>query len=386
MTIRVVLAGGGTAGHTSPLIATAEKLEKDAEILCVGTAKGLETTLIPAAGLKLELIPPVPMPRKLGPDLLKLPLRLRAATEQAASLLRNNNTDVVVGFGGDVSMPVYLAANRLRIPIVIHEQNALPGLANRVAARFATKVYTTFPQTPLPGAEFVGLPVKGVLVELAEQGRDSRKQEARHSLGIDNDAPCLLVTGGSQGAQSVNNAVLGARDELLAAGINVIHMWGGKNFTESLTRIVDERTGAVYLPVAFLENMADAYAASDLFLGRSGAGTVVETNLVGLPAIYVPLELGNGEQRRNAAASVAAGASVLIPDSEVTAERVIAEVNPRIFDSELLTRMSEAGKALMPANSAELVADGVLALAGQRAEKGSVTKAVLAVIRERGKR
>lgn len=384
--IRVVLAGGGTAGHISPLIATAEKLGPDAEITCVGTPKGLETQLIPAAGLNLELIPPVPMPRKINAELLKLPMRLRAATKQAGELLLRNEADVVVGFGGYVSMPVYFAANKLRIPIVIHEQNVLPGLANLVAAQFATKVYTTFPETPLPGAEFLGLPVKGVLVELAEHGRESHREQARHSLGIENDLPCLLVTGGSQGAQSVNNAVSLARDELLADGVNIIHMWGAKNFDDSLTQVVNEETGAQYLPVAFLENMATAYSAVDLFLGRSGAGTVVETNLVGLPSIYVPLAVGNGEQSRNAAASVAAGASILIPDAEVTAARVIAEVTSRIFDQELLARMSAAGKALMPANSAQLMADGIISVAGQQVKKGSVIKAVLGVVRERGRR
>src|SRR3954454_19277729 len=141
--MRVLLAGGGTAGHTSPLLATADALRRlapDVEITCLGTARGLENRVVPEAGYPLELIPPVPMPRRPGVDLLKVPVRLRRAVKETGAILDRLRPDVVVGYGGYVSMPVYLAARRRRLPLVVHEQNAVPGLANRFGARVASRV------------------------------------------------------------------------------------------------------------------------------------------------------------------------------------------------------------------------------------------------------
>ena len=218
--VSVVLAGGGTAGHTSPLIATAHEITRlapEAVVTAVGTARGLETSVVPAAGLTLELIPPVPMPRKPGRDLLLVPARLRSAVTEAGRLLDRLHADVVLGFGGYVSTPVYLAARRRRVPIVIHEQNALPGLANRLAARFSDHVFTSFPDTPLPGATCIGLPLRGAITGL---DRVAGRAAARTAFGLPGDGQALLVSGGSQGAASLNRAVLGARAALLSAGVS----------------------------------------------------------------------------------------------------------------------------------------------------------------------
>ena len=165
-----MLAGGGTAGHTSPLIATAQELRRLApgrRLTAVGTARGLETTVMPAAGLPLELIPPVPMPRRPGVDLALVGPRLwRAIAAAVAVLRRARGRRPVLGFGGYVSTPVYLAARRLGVPIVLHEQNALPGLANRLAARLTHHVYTSFPDTPLPHATYIGLPLRRGITDL----------------------------------------------------------------------------------------------------------------------------------------------------------------------------------------------------------------------------
>ena len=159
--MRVLLAGGGTAGHTSPLLATAAVLsERGVEVVCLGTPRGLETTLIPAAGYPLELVPPVPLPRRPGVDLAKLPIRLKRAIAATLAVLDRVRPDVVVGFGGYVSVPAYLAARRRHLPIVVHEGNALPGIANRLGARFATAVATSFPNTPLEGGTYIGLPIR----------------------------------------------------------------------------------------------------------------------------------------------------------------------------------------------------------------------------------
>ena len=154
--VNVVLAGGGTAGHTSPLIATAMALqERGATVSCIGTPRGLEGRVIPEAGLQLDMIPPVPLPRTVNADLFKVPARLAGAVRKAGEVLQRRQTDVVVGFGGYVSLPAYLAARRAKIPVVIHEQNAVPGLANKIAARFAVFVGTAFPDTPLPKARLL---------------------------------------------------------------------------------------------------------------------------------------------------------------------------------------------------------------------------------------
>lgn len=362
--VNVVLAGGGSAGHTSPLIATAEVLAaQGATLSCIGTPRGLENRVIPAAGLELDLVDPVPLPRKPSLELAKVPLRLRKAISQARSILRHRQADVLVGFGGYVSLPGYLAARSAGIPIVIHEQNALPGLANKVASRFAARVAVTFPDTPLPRAEVVGLPIKSSLSALARNGRTAGQQAARTGFGLDPDLPTVLVSGGSQGARSINQAVSRASAALGTSGIQVLHVLGPKNLTPELERRLDEATGAVYQPVAFVDAMEDAYAAADLMIGRSGAGTVCEIAALGLPAILVPLPHGNGEQARNSVSLVEKGGALIIPDAELDAARLGAAVIELFADPDELARMAAVGPTLMPADSAERLAAIVTAAA-----------------------
>jgi UDP-N-acetylglucosamine--N-acetylmuramyl-(pentapeptide) pyrophosphoryl-undecaprenol N-acetylglucosamine transferase len=361
--ISVVLAGGGTAGHTSPLIATAQeivRLAPDAVVTAVGTARGLETSVVPAAGLTLELIPPVPLPRKPGRDLLLVPARLRGAVAEAARLLDRVRADVVLGFGGYVSTPVYLAARRRKVPIVIHEQNALPGLANRLAARFSDHVFSSFPDTPLPGATWIGLPLRAGIAGLDRVGG---RAAARASFGLPADGQALLVSGGSQGAASLNRAVLGARSTLLAAGVSVLHAVGPKNLTDDLVTVTDEQTGAVYQPLAYIEAMDVAYAAADLMLGRCGASTVLETAAVGLPAVFVPYPHGNGEQARNAAGVVSAGGGVLLADGDCTPEWVAAEV-PSLIRPDVLRGMATALAGVGHSDAATVLARETLRVAG----------------------
>jgi len=351
--VAVVMAGGGTAGHTSPLIATAERLRDlapDVAITCIGTARGLETRVIPAAGLALELVPPVPLPRRLTPELLKVPGRLAGAVREARRIIRAAGADVVVGFGGYVSMPAYLAARTLGLPVVIHEQNAVPGLANKVAARFAQVVGVTFPGTPLPRARFLGMPLRQGIARL---DRGALRAEARAELGLRAEGPVLLVSGGSQGARAINEATEGARSALLASGADVLHVLGPKNFDPARHAVeTDAATGARYVPVAYVDRMERAYAAADLMVGRSGAGTVMETAVVGLPCIFVPLPHGNGEQARNADFILAADAGRLVPNAEFTAERLLAEAVPLLADPEARAAMGAKLTGLVPADAA----------------------------------
>ncbi|GAB3623383.1 undecaprenyldiphospho-muramoylpentapeptide beta-N-acetylglucosaminyltransferase [Mariniluteicoccus endophyticus] len=365
--VTIALAGGGTAGHTSPLIATADALraaDPAARLFAIGTPKGLESRVVPAAGLELEMIPPVPMPRKPSVDLAMVGPRLTKAVLEARSLLQRRGADVLVGFGGYVSMPAYLAARALGLPIVIHEQNAVPGLANKAAANLTDEVFTTFPGTPLKNSTCIGLPVRPAISGL---DRVARSAEARKKFGLDPNRSTLLVSGGSQGARSINEAVRGAYHRLIAQDIQVLHVLGQKNFTDDMMSVTDENTGAMYLPVAYVDAMEDAYAAADLMIARSGAGTVVETAVVGLPTILVPLPHGNGEQARNAESLVHAGGARLLADDALSDTWVANEVPALIGDREKLAAMSRAARDIMPGNAADVLAERILAVAAQRA-------------------
>jgi UDP-N-acetylglucosamine--N-acetylmuramyl-(pentapeptide) pyrophosphoryl-undecaprenol N-acetylglucosamine transferase len=362
-TLSVVLAGGGTAGHTSPLIATAQALEAlhpGVQLTCVGTPKGLEKQVIPAAGLTLRMIPPVPLPRKPTPDLLKVPFRLRTAVRQAGKILAEAKAQVVVGFGGYVSLPVYLAAKRRRIPVVIHEQNAVPGLANRVAARFAAATLVSFPGTPLPGAQLTGLPLRAQVSELARAGRTTLREQAAQNYELDPGMPVLLVSGGSQGARSINQATLGMREDLLSTGVQILHVLGPRNMADEIVPVTDPKTGASYRPLGYVDDMAQAYAAADLMVARSGAGTVAETAAVGLPCVFVPLPHGNGEQARNAAPLIEADVGVLINDSELSPQLLRWQVLDLLDDSDRLAQMGRRAAELLAPGAAERVARIVL--------------------------
>jgi UDP-N-acetylglucosamine--N-acetylmuramyl-(pentapeptide) pyrophosphoryl-undecaprenol N-acetylglucosamine transferase len=350
-----VVAGGGTAGHIEPALALADavkRLRPDATVIALGTPRGLENELVPARGYRLELIPPVPLPRKPTTELLRLPLKVRDSVRRTREVLDKVGADVVVGFGGYVSLPAYLAA-RGRVPIVVHEANQSPGLANRVGARFAQRVAVAVPDTPLPGAEVVGTPLRRSITTL---DRAALRAQAREHFGLDPDAPTLLVFGGSQGARSINNAVSGAAKELADAGVGVLHAHGPKN-----TLVVQEFPGApAFVPVPYLERMDLAYAAADVVLCRSGAMTAAEVSAVGLPAVFVPLPHGNGEQAVNARPAVDAGAAMLVDDADLTPAKVAELVIPLVTDPDRVAKMSAAAVGLGHREADEVLAEIVL--------------------------
>jgi len=348
--ISLVVAGGGSAGHIEPALALADavlRLDPSATVTALGTERGLDTTLIPARGYPLELIPPVPLPRKPSADLLRLPGRVRAAVGRVREVLAKVDADVVVGFGGYVALPAYLGA-RGRVPIVVHEANAKAGLANRVGARFAARVAAAVPGT-LPGAEVLGIPLRRSVTEL---DRPALRAQARAKFGLPADGPVLLVFGGSQGARTLNTALAAALPGLLDAGIAVLHAHGKAGAPAG------QAAGYVGLP--YIDAMDLAYAAADAVLGRCGAMTVAEVSAVGLPAVYVPLPHGNGEQALNAAPVVAAEGGVLVPDAELTGDRVLAELVPLLTDPARLAVMGAAARRSAHADAADRLARLVL--------------------------
>lgn len=351
MTVSVVVAGGGTAGHIEPAMALADavrRLRPDAVVTALGTEKGLDARLIPARGYPLELIPPVPLPRRPSGDLLRLPMKVWSAVSAVRDVLRRVDADVVVGFGGYVALPAYLAA-RGRTPIVVHEANARAGLANKVGARFAARVAAAVPGSGLPHAEVLGIPLRRSVTSL---DREALRPAARERFGLPADGPVLLVFGGSQGARSLNSAVAAALPALVEAGIGVLHAHGAAGTPAA--------PAPGYVPLPYIEDMHLAYAAADAVLCRAGAMTVAEVSAVGLPAVYVPLPHGNGEQALNAEPVVAAGGGVLVADAELTGERVLAELVPLLRDPEQLEAAGKAARASGHADADERLARLVL--------------------------
>jgi len=357
--MKVLLAGGGSAGHTSPLLATADalrRLDDSVEVTALGTPRGLETRVVPEAGYPLELVPPVPLPRRPSGDLVRVPSRLRGAMKATLEVLDRVRPDVVVGFGGYVSVPAYLAARRRGLPIVVHEGNALPGIANKVGARLTTHVATSFPETPLRHAVYLGLPIRRMISTL---DRAALREEARSTFGLDPDAPTLLVTGGSQGARRINESVSAAHEALAAAGVQVLHVIGPKN--EVSVPRASSRPPYVVLP--YVDRMDLAYAAADLVVCRAGANTVTEVAAVGLPAVFVPLPIGNGEQELNARPVVEAGGGLLVNDAALTPEWVASTLPALAGETERLGKMSAAASGLIPRDADEKLARMILAAA-----------------------
>jgi UDP-N-acetylglucosamine--N-acetylmuramyl-(pentapeptide) pyrophosphoryl-undecaprenol N-acetylglucosamine transferase len=359
MGLRALLAGGGSAGHTSPLIATAEALRRmvpDVEIVCLGTARGLETRVIPEAGYRLELIPPVPLPRRPGPDLLRVPGRLRDAVRGTRDVVRRVDPQVIVGFGGYVSMPAYIAARRMRVPLVVHEGNARAGLANRFGARFCTRhVAISFPGTSLPHAVLTGLPVRRAISTL---DRAALRPAAYARFGLRPNHPTLLVTGGSQGAAQINAAVSGAAPALARAGVQVLHVVGPAGSVDLPPSSDPE--APPYVVVPFVDEMEFAYAVADAMVGRAGANSVTEAAVLGLPAVFVPLPIGNGEQRLNAKAIVDAGGAMLVENSDFTADWATAHLPALLTDAKRLATMRRAAMGQVTGDADDAVAAMIL--------------------------
>lgn len=330
-----LLAGGGTAGHVNPLLAVADGLrarDADADVLVLGTREGLESRLVPLRGYELLTIAKVPFPRRPNRAAAVFPARFLRAVADVRRLIRGRGVDAVVGFGGYAAAPAYIAARRERVPFIVHEANAKPGLANVLGARAAAGVGVAFAGTPLRGAREVGMPLRREVVEL---DASALRAEAAAHFGLAADRPTLLVFGGSLGALRLNTAFEGAWRDVLDAGWQLLHVTGQNSD-------MPDPGAEGYAVVRYVDRMDLAFALADFVVSRSGAATVSEINALGIPAVYVPYAVGNGEQSLNAAASVRAGAALLIPDAEFTPDRVRAEVVPLLTDDGRRTAMRDA--------------------------------------------
>ncbi|MCH4209262.1 UDP-N-acetylglucosamine--N-acetylmuramyl-(pentapeptide) pyrophosphoryl-undecaprenol N-acetylglucosamine transferase [Bifidobacterium sp.] len=385
----IVLAGGGTAGHVNPLLAVADAIsdiDHEAVISVIGTAVGLEHDLVPQAGYELDAIAKVPFPRRPDLDALRFPRRWMEERRRVREILTRRQTQVVAGFGGYASAPVYAGAHHMGIPIVIHEQNARAGLANELGCRWAAFIGTAYENTglkPRAGATMqrVGLPLRPAIAALCQRiaaNPAAARADAARELGIDPARAVVVVTGGSLGAASLNHAVATSAGGLLGHA-QIIHLTGRNKFEETCQLVAasaGEQTindldpahaglGDYHL-APYLERIDLAFACADLVICRSGAGSVSELAAIGLPAVYVPLPIGNGEQRFNAQPVVEAGGGLMVPDREFTAEWVKSHVPDLLSDHVRLRMMGEAAWGYGIRDAAEVMARQILALARRK--------------------
>lgn len=349
-----LFAGGGTAGHVNPLLATADRLrerEPDAEVLVLGTAEGLEARLVPERGYELVTVPRLPFPRRPGRDALRFPGRWRAAVDRTRGILRERGVDVVVGFGGYASAPAYAAARAERLPIAVHEQNARPGMANRLATLWTRHIGVTFPGTPLRHARVVGLPLRA---EIERLDRPAARAESVRVLGLDPGRPLLLVTGGSTGARRLNESVSTSIAAILGTGWQVLHVTGSRS------PVADPGLPG-YRILEYCDRMDLALAAADLAVSRAGAATVCELAAVGVPAVFVPYPVGNGEQALNARTAVAAGGALLVVDAAFTPDYVARELPPLLDDRALVADMAVRMASTGARDAADRMVDLVVA-------------------------
>jgi UDP-N-acetylglucosamine--N-acetylmuramyl-(pentapeptide) pyrophosphoryl-undecaprenol N-acetylglucosamine transferase len=344
-----LLSGGGTGGHTYPAIAVAQELERRGHpVRFVGAKRGIEGRVVPAAGFEIDLLPGRGLQRRVTLQNVAALIGAAAALVQAITIVRRHRPRVVVGFGGYASFPCVLAARLLRVPVVVHEQDAAPGLANRMGVRLGARAAVSLPGTPLPGATLTGNPVRAAFAGLQRMP--------------DHDPALIAVFGGAQGARTINRAALGCYD-LWRARIDlaVHHVCGPRNLDPCAAELSDARRSGDrlrYELVGYEEHMDALYARAALAVCRSGAGTIAELTAAGLPSVLVPLPgAPSDHQTRNAQTLERAGAAVMLRDDECDALRLDALVSELAKDADRLAAMSAAARGLGRPDAASRLAD-----------------------------
>lgn len=371
----ILVGGGGTAGHVFPAIAVARELARlapDIEPVFVGVEDRLEARLVPESGFRLHHIKAASIPRRPSPRLLKVPSAVKRGVQRCASLIQQEHAEAVVTFGGYVAFPLDRAASQAGVPLVIHEQNSIPGLTNRVAARWADKVAVSFPGSasdfPRPERSVVtGNPVREDLLGV---DREARRADARRRFGLDPDVPTLLVFGGSLGARSINQTIIGAHGRWGGVELQVLHAAGRGGYAAAASGWEKARasfSGPTTKLVDFIERMDDAYSAADVVVCRAGATSIAELTTLGIPSVLVPYPHATADhQTKNAQALELAGAAVAVADSDLRPVTLINAVAPILQDPERYERMASAARAFGRPEAATNVARVVLRLLESR--------------------
>ena len=360
--MNVVIAGGGTAGHVNPAIALASALG-NAEVTFVGTAQGAESKLVPRAGFRLELIEVRGFDRARPASLARIAPIAAGAVFASRRLLKRAAPDVVVGMGGYVALPVCLAAAMRRTPVVLHEQNIVFGLTNRLCKPFAKRVCVSFTET-LPSAGRRGVDVGNpVLPELAAMDAALERKKGMERYSLEPNRKTLLVFGGSQGARRINELVPGLLQLWAHAGDRqVLHISGPRD--ARTIRVVDPKGALIYRGVPYVERMGEAYAVADLAVCRGGATTVAELGAVGLPAVVVPYTHHRDRQQElHARALERSGAAHVVADADATAERVASIIDPLFTDERALESMRANARSFGRPEAAQKLASIVTEVA-----------------------
>lgn len=367
--LSVVIGAGGTGGHIYPGLALADALRRavpDAVISFVGTERGLETRLIPDAGYRLHTVDMIPFDPSLGARRYLLPAALVKSGAQCRAILRDQGAQVAVGMGGYPSAPVIVGARMAGLPSLIHESNAVPGRANRFAARLTPHIAVAFDRSRahLPGGDravTTGMPIAAALAVL---DRDALRAEARRALGVPEGARLVLFNGGSLGAARLTEAALGLAARWRWRGdVSLLIKTGPAALDETRRRLAREGGEAVARAVPYLDRMDLAYAAADLVVCRAGSATVAELAATGVPAVLVPYPHAPGDhQTHNARVLSDAGAGLLLPDAETTADRLAGLLEPLLAEPARLAAMSGAADPGPHARAADLLAERVLHL------------------------
>lgn len=351
--MRIILAGGGTGGHVIPALAIAQELRSNhgAEVLFVGTSRGIENRLVPAAGFPLRLIEVGALNKVSFATRVKTALALPGAVLAGRRLLHEFRPSAVIGVGGYASGPVMMAAVLRRIPTVVFEPNLVPGFANRIVARMVSAAVVHFDETCrwFRRCEVTGVPVRRAFFEIVPR---------------DEGPPTLLLFGGSQGARALNRALIEAAPTLMARlpGMRIVHQTGERDFDECRTAY--DRAGISVEVHKFIDDMPGAFAGADLLICRSGASTVGEVTAAGKPAVFVPFpHAADDHQTRNAEALAQRGAAVLLPEAQLTPERLVNAAADLLGDRLRLRRMGEAARLLAHPEAAARIANITLQLA-----------------------
>lgn len=359
MTRFAVIAGGGTAGHVHPGLAVARALvdrgHAAEEILYVGSERGIEHELVPPAGFDLVTLAGKGIPRSISVAALRAAGSLVRGVWQARGLLRRERPAVVLSLGGFAAVPCAVAARLRRTPVVIHEQNAVPGSANRLIARWARAAAVSFPDTPLPNAVMTGNPVRPEMLAV-DRARD--RAAARHKLDVADGNTLIVVTGGSLGALRINRAIIATAAAWAGRDDVVIHHVIGHRDWDDLAADRARIGGVIdYRPIEYEHDMPTVFAAADLVVSRAGASTTAELAVVGLPSVLVPLPGAPGDhQTANAQALVRAGGARLVPDAELDGDRLAAELERLVSGPGTLDEMSAAAATVGRREAADHVA------------------------------
>ncbi len=357
-----LLTGGGTGGHTYPAVAVAQELERRGHsVRFVGGKRGIEGKVVPAAGFEIDLLPGRGLQRRLTFQNVLALWAACSAVVRAIAIVRRVRPRVVVGFGGYASFPCVLAARLLRVPVVVHEQDAAPGLANRLGVRLGARPAVSLPDTPLANATLTGNPVRAALAHLERRphpGRDPGR-----------DPALLAIFGGAQGARTINRAALGCYDAWRARrDLAVHHVCGPRHIDACAAELAGARRigdALKYELVGYEERMDLLYGRAALAVCRAGAGTIAELTAVGLPAVLVPLPgAPSDHQTRNAQTLERAGAAVMLRDDECDPARLDKIVSELLEATDRLERMSLAARGLGRRDATERLSDLVEEHAG----------------------